>query len=543
METSFSTPVVLVNHSQEGKLQVAEGVEVLRSLGRMSIIAVTGPYRSGKSTILNLLTGTQGFRVAEHTSACTKGIWMSCKTTETKSTVVLDIEGFGSTSRSTKQDSKMFALAMLISSMVVYNSLGVIDETSLKKLMLAVYLTEFLNESPQEKIAPKFLWVLRDFVLALEDSEGNPITAAEYLENILHEKVKGRNSEHMQTVRSTLLQCFGERDCVTLPRPVEDEALLRQLGQVPFSEFRTEFQQEFLSLQKKVFNCGVKSIKGKPIKGKELAALLECYVECVNTGSVPDIPSTWEHIVNREYEAIVDSIKANILQVAQTLSDNIPMEESQIFSAFKQETEKAQDLVIGYYLRDEHKINKSLEELFVFFDEELKCLVKQNYQVSLNYNIQLINSLFSPVFQKLDSKSYSNNLDKLEEEWFYAMDTFETNSKGPTKGLAINEFCKTHKDSKPAEILSSIFSEVKSIVEKMKAEESVFEEHLVKASGEELQSEVAFNRFHVKNLNQSFREYQKQFLRQLFEKMHEDVDVKTEFENFKQNQKCDCSLL
>ena len=73
METSFSTPVVLVNHSQEGKLQVAEGVEVLRNLGRMSIIAVTGPYRSGKSTILNLLTGTQGFKVAEHTSACTKG--------------------------------------------------------------------------------------------------------------------------------------------------------------------------------------------------------------------------------------------------------------------------------------------------------------------------------------------------------------------------------------------------------------------------------------------------------------------------------------
>ena len=35
---------------------------------------------------------------------------------------------------------------------------------------------------------PDFVWVLRDFILDLVDSEGNSITPNEYLENALEER-------------------------------------------------------------------------------------------------------------------------------------------------------------------------------------------------------------------------------------------------------------------------------------------------------------------------------------------------------------------
>jgi hypothetical protein len=35
---------------------------------------------------------------------------------------------------------------------------------------------------------PDFVWVLRDFILDLVDSEGNAITPNEYLENALDER-------------------------------------------------------------------------------------------------------------------------------------------------------------------------------------------------------------------------------------------------------------------------------------------------------------------------------------------------------------------
>lgn len=90
----------------------------------------------------------------------------------------------------------LLILIFLISSTVVYNSMGAIDELSLEqlqavlKLKLCVENTEHQYDSCSYRYSsdnPKFIWVLRDFALQLVDKTGQEITSDEYLEQCLEE--------------------------------------------------------------------------------------------------------------------------------------------------------------------------------------------------------------------------------------------------------------------------------------------------------------------------------------------------------------------
>ena len=75
---------------------------------------------------------------------------------------------------------KLLMLVFLISSTVVYNSMGAIDEQALDQLRVIVNLKNSLaSQAPREKT--KLVWVLRDFALQLVDRNGLEITADEYL--------------------------------------------------------------------------------------------------------------------------------------------------------------------------------------------------------------------------------------------------------------------------------------------------------------------------------------------------------------------------
>ena len=93
---------------------------------------------------------------------------------------LLDTEGSGSTDRNTTHDAKIFALVVLLSSFFIYNSMGAIDEKAINNLSLAADLSSNIavkanRKSGQTKddviadFTPKFMWLLRDFVLELSE--------------------------------------------------------------------------------------------------------------------------------------------------------------------------------------------------------------------------------------------------------------------------------------------------------------------------------------------------------------------------------------
>ena len=71
---------------------------------------------------------------------------------------------------------------------------GAIDESSINQLSLVSYLVKNIAVSADSHettmydlsyFAPKFLWILRDFVLEIRDVRGNVATPQQYLESAL----------------------------------------------------------------------------------------------------------------------------------------------------------------------------------------------------------------------------------------------------------------------------------------------------------------------------------------------------------------------
>lgn len=197
-----------------------------------------GMYRTGKSYLLNALMGVRsgssasggggGFGVGSTVRAHTKGLWVWGRAVEVDGSdthvLFLDTEGLGSTVRSESYDSRIFALALLLSSYFIYNSQGTVDGAAIAKLSLVVNLTRHIHvrsaaagkeDSGTEfgQFFPAFLWVVRDFSVKLE-RDGRKISAREYLEDALRpEDGVSEAVEQKNAVRMLIRNFFPERDC------------------------------------------------------------------------------------------------------------------------------------------------------------------------------------------------------------------------------------------------------------------------------------------------------------------------------------------
>lgn len=112
---------------------------------------------------------------------------------------MIDSEGLNALDESENHDLRIMTLSVLLSSKLIYNSMNAIDESSLQQLNLVVNLTKQIQlrssnaagefQDPEElaKVFPSFLWLVRDFNLALVNQEGVAITTKEYLEISLQE--------------------------------------------------------------------------------------------------------------------------------------------------------------------------------------------------------------------------------------------------------------------------------------------------------------------------------------------------------------------
>lgn len=321
--------------------------------GPAKVVAVCGLYRTGKSLLLNLLAGTQGaqtgFAVGDSVRACTAGIWVRPSKPEPGKNgsvcLLLDCEGTGNTERDREHDARLFALAVLLSSFLVFNSRGVLDERAIQALAMAAGLAQHIHKQHKDVTAgvhpsPAFLWALRDFTLALEDTVGNPITAKEYLEKTLTEVAAlpgtsaedSKRAQGAKEARETIKDLFPRRDCATLVRPVDDEEKLNQLSKLPLAEFRPKFVAQVNELRETVFNGSspLQTPTGKAASCGAFIALLEAHVEVMNNGGVPQLGSVWIQVSQQECGRALDEALAIWSQKTFQVTASLPMSDDDL---------------------------------------------------------------------------------------------------------------------------------------------------------------------------------------------------------------------
>ena len=140
-------------------------------------------------------------------------------------------------------------------------------------------------------MAPKFVWLLRDFHLSLVDQDANSRTSKQYMEDILlMQKFYGRNKEKNSKIREKFLEIFQDRTCFTLPRPVDQESDLNILNTLPLENIRPKFLKSFNKIENYLLeNCPLKTLKGIEINGLQLAIFLEEIIKGINEGIIPNL--------------------------------------------------------------------------------------------------------------------------------------------------------------------------------------------------------------------------------------------------------------
>jgi len=122
-------PVQFVSTGESGSnLLVNEDViKILENERRpVTIVSVIGPYRSGKSYLLNRIMGNnnKGFPLGSSVQAKTKGIWLWVGDffgNPERALILLDTEGLYDPEKgNATHDMNLFAVALLLSSVFVY---------------------------------------------------------------------------------------------------------------------------------------------------------------------------------------------------------------------------------------------------------------------------------------------------------------------------------------------------------------------------------------------------------------------------------------
>jgi len=314
----------------------------------VSVIAVVGLYRTGKSFLMNriLLEQSDGFTVGPTVNPCTKGLWlwnkvMSGVDKDGKDVkyLIVDTEGIGALDTNSQHDSIIFSLALLLSSNFIYNSVGSIDEGALNNLSLVVNLTKHIhvrssNSGSAEddgadfaQYFPTFLWLVRDFTLQLVNSDGQAFSSKEYLERALQpvpgftEQIEAKNR-----IRRMLTHFFPDRDCFTMVRPVTDESLLQKLSSTPSEQLRPEFVQQMGKLRSTIMNSAkTKRMHGTELDGLALVNLAFAYTQSINTGSVPSIQNAWNYICETKCQHALTAALKHYENAAKDLVVELPM--------------------------------------------------------------------------------------------------------------------------------------------------------------------------------------------------------------------------
>eukprot|EP00775_Hariotina_reticulata_P003802 gene3802-4059_t len=303
-------------NAHDGKFEVGDkALGILRQIrSPLSVVAVCGRARQGKSFILNqLLQVTGGFQIGSTTRPCTKGLWMWSTPQRRVDAagkefyiVLLDTEGIDAYDQTAQYSTQIFSLAVLLSSLFVYNQMGGIDEAALDRLSLADS-TKDLGQ-----FTPAFLWLLRDFYLKLEDEHGRKVTPNDYLETaLLPVSGSGPAVEAKNQIRTSIKSLFPDRDCATLVRPMHDEQALVNLDSTPLDQLRPEFRDGVDSLIQLIFSkASPKRVSDVVMNGAVLAGLTEAYVKAINAGAVPTIATAWQGVAEQECRRAADSAEA-----------------------------------------------------------------------------------------------------------------------------------------------------------------------------------------------------------------------------------------
>ncbi|XP_023576096.1 guanylate-binding protein 1-like isoform X3 [Octodon degus] len=533
-ETYMPGPVCLIENVK-GQLKVnQEALGILSAISQpVVVVAIVGLYRTGKSYLMNKLAGKKkGFSLGATVQSHTKGIWMWCvpHPKDSKRTLVLmDTEGLGDVEKGDNQnDSWIFALAILLSSTFVYNSMGTINQQAMDQLHYVTELTDRIRakSSPNTNevqdsadfvsFFPDFVWTLRDFSLVLE-IDGESISPDAYLENSLKlmqgtsEKAKNYNLP-----RLCIRKFFPKKKCFVFDRPAQRKKLAR-LETLHEDELDPEFVEQAAEFCSYIFSSSrTKTLPGGiQVNGPRLETLVQTYIAAITSGDLPCMENAVLALAQIENSAAVQKALAHYeQQMGQKVQ--LPTDTLQELLDLHRACEReAIEIFMKHSFKDvEHVFQKKLKAQL---EKKRDNFCERNKKASSDLCSALLQEIFSPLEEEVKQGIYSKPggyrllLQKVQ-------DLKKKYHEKPKKGIQANEVLQKYMESKE-DMTNAILQTDQTLTEK----EKEIEVQRVKAESAEAATKMMeeMQRKTQEMLEQNEKSYQ-EHIRQLTTKMEQD---------------------
>uniref|UniRef100_A0AB39J761 Guanylate binding protein 3 n=1 Tax=Stichopus japonicus TaxID=307972 RepID=A0AB39J761_STIJA len=446
-------------HINEGaprnKLQLCEeGLNIIKSIDHSTVVVcITGPVRSGKSFLLSQIQNGGRFDVHHGTTSKTTGIWIASpectvmRNGHPARLIFLDTEGLGSLNTSDGNEDntwerKLLALSLLLSSYFIFNSQGTPSYDDLLKLGFLASFSEFVKKAkmPQRRgrhtthqsntSLPDFLWLIRDAILQPE-LKNKPCTWSNYIKETILQNRNASSPDQRNQIRKSMIDTFGEIDAESLPFPSIDRVVIQTLDSPEgISNLNPTFNDALQHITTKINeSANVKKEVGKVLKGRDLADLLQAYVNVLNTpNGIIDVESAWDCLTAAK-EA--ERLYANEMRAIQ-----MPCEEEQVDACHLIATDKTLTLISS-------KTGKCSASDIEFYTAKFNAQIKEKLRSCHVKNEELPRSMCKKIKKKMKTKYLQQtnvaDLKDVKKARQGALQEYQKSARGPAKMVMLNE--------------------------------------------------------------------------------------------------------
>ncbi|KAK4418332.1 Guanylate-binding protein 4 [Sesamum alatum] len=408
-----------------------EGLEAIeRITNPIAAVAVIGPYRSGKSFLLNQLLSLscyEGFGVGHMRDTKTKGIWVWGAPVELDidgvktSVFYLDTEGFESIGKSNVYDDRIFALATVMSSVLIYNLPETIREADISRLSFAVELAEEFYGRFGQDVAfepAKLLWLIqRDFLQGKSVQE----MVDEALRRVPNTN-GDKNIDQVNQIRDSLAIMGDNSTAFSLPQPHLLRTKLCDLKDDELDSIYVKKRDQLKTVVSSIIRP--KIVQGKSLNGKEFVSFLEQILEALNKGEIPSTGSLVE-VFNK-------GILERCLKLYSSRMSNLglPTSEESLQRAHEGSSKAAMEAFDEQHF-GRHHAKKSAEQLV----EEVEKVYKNFVLANELQSSKLCEALYIRCEEKMDQLQVLRlpSMAKFNAGFLQCDQSFERECVGPSK--------------------------------------------------------------------------------------------------------------